>query len=114
MWGLSVVRAVRSLADSTLLSYHKTTPKPWGPTDRIGPARPPTHDARSVGAVKAYPSSVSVTVVRAVRSLADSTLLSYKFWFSPRLHAPDATWRGAEPQGETNGRESNYKFALLI
>ena len=52
-------------------------PKPWGPTDRIGPARPPTHDARSVGAVKAYPSSVSVTVVRAVRSLADSTLLSY-------------------------------------
>ena len=53
-------------------------PKPWGPTDRIGPARPPTHDARSVGAVKAYPSSVSVTVVRAVRSLADSTLLSYE------------------------------------
>ena len=47
------------------------------PTDRLGPARPPTHDARSVGAVKAYPSSVSVTVVRAVRSLADSTLLSY-------------------------------------
>ena len=47
------------------------------PTGRIGPARPPTHDARSVGAVKAYPSSVSVTVVRAVRSLADSTLLSY-------------------------------------
>ena len=51
-------------------------PKPWGPTGRLGPARPPTHDARSVGAVKAYPSSVSVTVVRAVRSLADSTLLS--------------------------------------
>ena len=52
-------------------------PKQWGPTGRLGPARPPTHDARSVGAVKAYPSSVSVTVVRAVRSLADSTLLSY-------------------------------------
>ena len=42
-------------------------PKPWGPTGRLGPARPPTHDARSVGAVKAYPSSVSVTVVCAVR-----------------------------------------------
>ena len=54
-------------------------PKPWGgPTGRIGPARPPTHDARSVGAVKAHPGSVSVTVVRAVRSLADSTLLSYE------------------------------------
>ena len=52
-------------------------PKPWGPTGRLGPASSPTHDARSVGAVKAYPSSVSVTVVRAVRPLADSTLLSY-------------------------------------
>ena len=54
-------------------------PKPWGPTGRLGPASSPTHDARSVGAVKAYPSSVSVTVVCAVRSLADSTLLSYAF-----------------------------------
>ena len=56
-------------------------PKPWGPTGRLGPASSPTHDARSVGAVKAYPSSVSVTVVRVVRSLADSTLLSFQSKF---------------------------------
>ena len=46
-------------------------PKPWGPPPADSVLRgPPTHDARSVGAVKAYPSSVGVTVVRAVRSFA--------------------------------------------
>ena len=46
------------------------SPKPWGPPPAASVLRgPPTHDARSVGAVKAYPSSVGVTVVRAVRSL---------------------------------------------
>ena len=71
---------VRARAFRPLLEH---AAPPTVASEAVGPHRPTRSceapDARrALGvAVKAYPSSVSVTVVRAVRSLADSTLLSY-------------------------------------